>query len=66
MTPLTIKQQINFLSEHKEDYIQIINNSIQNGWTGLFPLKGNNKKTEVYRNDGKQSLAEKLKSQVIK
>jgi hypothetical protein len=66
MTPLTVKQQIKFLSEHKENYEMIINNSIQNGWTGLFPLKGDNKKTEVYRNDGKQSIAEKLKSQVIK
>jgi hypothetical protein len=66
MTPLTVKQQIKFLSEHKENYEMIINNSIQNGWTGLFPLRGDNKKTEVYRNDGKQSIAEKLKSQVIK
>lgn len=66
LTPLTVKQQIKFLTEHKEDYETIINNSIQNGWTGLFPIKSNNKKVETYKNTGGQSLAEKLKSQVKK
>lgn len=66
LTSLTIKQQIKFLEENKSDYVEIINTSIQNGWTGLFPLKSNNKKIEVYKNDGKQSLADKLKSQVKK
>lgn len=40
LTPQSIKLQIKFLEEHKEDHIKIIENSIMNGWTGLFELKG--------------------------
>lgn len=43
LTPSTIKQQIAFLEKHQADYKEIILASIQNGWTGLFPLKGNQK-----------------------
>lgn len=39
LTPLSMKMQIKFLSDHKDDHVQIIKNSITNGWTGLFPLK---------------------------
>lgn len=39
LKPTTIKFQLKMLEEHKQDHIQIIKNSIQNGWIGLFPLK---------------------------
>lgn len=41
LTPLMVKQQLIFLEQHKEIHDKIIEKSIQNGWTGLFPLTGN-------------------------
>lgn len=41
LKPTTIKLQLSFLEANKFDHIAIINRSIQNGWTGLFPLKNN-------------------------
>lgn len=38
LTPLSIKKQLKFLEQHKADHAAIIERSIQNGWTGLFPL----------------------------
>ena len=43
MTLLTIKKQINFLSQHIKNHITIIDRSILNGWTGLFALPENYK-----------------------
>jgi DNA-binding transcriptional ArsR family regulator len=40
LKPSTEKKQLSFLEKNKSDHVQIINNSIQNGWTGLFELKG--------------------------
>jgi predicted transcriptional regulator len=39
LKPSTIKKQIKFLEENKADHVQIIDQSIMNGWTGLFILK---------------------------
>lgn len=39
MTKATIKKQLSLLEQHQRDHVSIINQSIQNGWTGLFPLK---------------------------
>lgn len=40
LTPISVKAQIKFLSGFSEEIaIQIIQQSIQNGWTGLFELK---------------------------
>lgn len=39
LTPTTIKRQLALLEKHKEDHVAIIEKSIQNGWTGLFPEK---------------------------
>lgn len=47
MTDATVQKQIKFLSEHQSDYKEIIERSIQNGWTGLFPLKGNVRKNDT-------------------
>ena len=44
MTPSIIKFQLNVLEKNQQDHTQIIKNSITNGWTGLFELKGENKK----------------------
>lgn len=44
LTQSSIRSQIKFLEEHKEDHVKIIEQSIRNGWTGLFPLKNNTKK----------------------
>lgn len=41
MTDITIKKQLKLLSEHIKDHTKIIENSIANGWTGLFPLNDN-------------------------
>lgn len=41
LTPSTIKLQLKFLETNKQDYRKIINQSIANGWTGLFELKKN-------------------------
>ncbi len=39
LTPLTVDQQLEFLSKNQADHVAIILQSIQAGWTGLFPLK---------------------------
>jgi hypothetical protein len=39
LTPLTAKKQIKLLSNYIPIYDLIIEQSIQNGWTGLFPEK---------------------------
>lgn len=39
LTPSTRKAQIKFLSEHQQDHVEIIDQSIRCGWEGLFPLK---------------------------
>ena len=51
-TPLTIKKQLNQLEKlHEKDAIITINQSIQNGWQGLFPTTGKPNK-QSGRNDG--------------
>jgi hypothetical protein len=47
LTPTTVKQQIKFLEENQKNHILIIERSIQNGWTGLFPLQGDFKPGNV-------------------
>lgn len=44
LTPTTIKMQLKFLEANKENHVQIIKNSITNGWAGLFEIKGDFKK----------------------
>lgn len=38
LTPQSIKLQIRFLGQHQANHRAIIENSVKNGWTGLFPL----------------------------
>jgi hypothetical protein len=44
LTPLSVKKQLKFLQGRvKSEIIAIIDQSIMNGWTGLFELKTNGK-----------------------
>lgn len=40
LTPLSTKKQLKMLENYKKDHVEIIETSIRNGWTGLFPPKG--------------------------
>jgi len=51
LTPTSIKRQLKFLGENQKDYKAIIEASIQNGWTGLFALKKDNKKNQSVKNE---------------
>jgi hypothetical protein len=43
LTPLSVKKQLKFLDgRSKQEIIAIIDQSIMNGWTGLFELKNHN------------------------
>ena len=39
LTPMTIKKQVDYLEKNKDNHIAIINQSITNGYIGLFELK---------------------------
>ncbi len=56
LTPITIKQQLKFLEKNKSDHIEIINTSISNGWTGLFPIKKQYKSQTNYTQDKKGKI----------
>lgn len=44
LTPLSVKKQLKFLQgRSNQEIIAIIDQSIMNGWTGLFELKTNGK-----------------------
>lgn len=43
LTERSIKLQLKFLEENKENHKAIILESIKNGWTGLFEYKGRDK-----------------------
>lgn len=63
LTPLTVKQQLKFLGEHSKDHSAIIERSIQNGWTGLFPLDNKNKGKPYGGNDyvrDRQKMADRM------
>lgn len=48
LTKTTIQKQLNFLGKYEYDHVAIINQSIQNGWTGLFPLKKESNQKPTY------------------
>lgn len=39
LTPAAVKKQISFLEKNKHQHVDIIHQSIMNGWTGLFAIK---------------------------
>lgn len=43
LSPSMIKQQLKFLEERQLQHVEIIEQSIRNGWTGLFEIKGGSK-----------------------
>lgn len=55
MTPQTVKLQIKFLEKDIKNHKAIIEQSIQNGWTGLFPYKGASKRPDAPKEEGKYS-----------
>lgn len=40
LTQSTVKAQLKDLEAHKDQHVEMIRQSIKNGWMGLFPLKG--------------------------
>lgn len=56
LSPTSIKKQIKFFSSLSvSNSIEIINRSIRNGWTGLFPLDRENKApSNLYTQKGKE------------
>ena len=62
LTKSMIEKQIEFLGKYESTHIEIINQSIQNGWTGLFPLKSqqHNKKADYTLEDLEQFGGGKL------
>jgi hypothetical protein len=48
LTDISIKQQLNFLAK-QPDPIECINQSIRNGWQGLFEVKNNGTNRKPYR-----------------
>jgi len=49
LTVASIKLQIRMLDSNRSDHVAIIENSIKNGWTGLFPI-------DPKKNPGKKQL----------
>ena len=45
LSEVSIKKQIKFLEENKSDHVAILNQSMMNGYTGLFPVKKGGKNT---------------------
>lgn len=39
LTPITIKKQLKMLSEYKKDHVAMLEQSMTNGWVGIFPIK---------------------------
>lgn len=50
LTEMMIKKQIKMLESYDTDTaIEILNQSIMNGWTGLFPLTNNKTEPKIYK-----------------
>jgi len=67
MSEDTIKSQLAFLEKNKDFYKEIIEQSIFHGWTGLFVVKGGQKKetTLAYRNKDQDSMLDKINKKVV-
>ncbi len=64
MPDTTINFQIRKLSKTPNDAVEMINQSIENGWKGLFEIKGTNKKqsvSDIYQDQIKRIKAGTLK-----
>lgn len=62
LTSVGVKLQLKFISLHIKDHVNIIDQSIKNGWTGLFELKngfnGNGDAQRVFRKQREEREAE--------
>ena len=68
LTEKGIALQIKLLSKYPNDYKQMIEQSIQNGWQGLFPLKGSKvvKPANVLNTTHGKTIAEKMQEKADK
>lgn len=70
LKPSTVAYQIKFLSQHVENHQLIIEQSIQQGWTGLFELKKNYKTAvkpaNVLNSKHTTTLADRMKEKAEK
>ena len=67
LTEASIKMQIKFLSQHQSEYKLIIEQSIMNGWTGLFALKGNARVVaNVLKTSHTKTVSEKMQEKADK
>lgn len=55
LTPMSMKKQIKLLENDKANHVEIIQNSIRNGWTGLFLLNPKQKTQVLNAVEGKYS-----------
>jgi len=55
LTAQTVKLQLRFLEKDIKNHKAIIEQSIQNGWTGLFAYKGSAKRQDAPKEEGKYS-----------
>jgi hypothetical protein len=53
LTPQTVKLQLKLLGENIPTHKKIIETSIQNGWTGLFPIKSDTKRPDAPKEPSK-------------
>ena len=60
-----INHQISFLAKHKAEHVEIINQSIMNGWQGLFELKGKHLVSRITDNE-RAEVERKAKRQLDK
>lgn len=63
LTSSTIKLQLKFLEKNQSNHTEIIDRSIQNGWTGLFPINDNRKQGPAIK--PKKGKYNKIKSTKI-
>jgi len=64
LKPTTVKQQVKFLSEQPNPEL-VIEQSIRNGWTGLFELKGGQAHATSSRNPTFDDISEGLRQYEI-
>lgn len=66
LTPRSINLQLKELEKDQANHREVLEQSIRNGWTGIFPfVKGNNVQ-KVYKNTGQENMIDKLKAKTIK
>lgn len=64
LTPRSVKLQIKLLEDNKKNHVEIILNSIRNGWTGLFPItEKSNGEVKLYKPDYARAHEKRIKDE---